>query len=96
MNEIRDYIREEIEKIKTGKEKPEKYYISKETLNKTVNMIDEVTSEKDNIIFDVDGNIIEVDTKSLYAKIFGAVYTECYDFCKNITEEAVNKFNERV
>lgn len=93
MNEIRDYIREEIEKIKTGKEKPEKYHITKNDCDKTVNMIDKVTSEKDNIIFDVDGNIIEVDTKSLYAKIFGAVYTECYDFCKNITEAAVNKFN---
>lgn len=96
MNEIRDYIREEIKKIKTGKEKPEKYYISSKILDKTVNMINEVTSEKDNIIFDVDGNIVEVDTKTLYAKIFGAVHLECYDFCKNITEAALDKFNKRV
>lgn len=54
MNKIRDYIQEEIEKIKTGKEKPEKYYISKETLDKIVNMIDEVTVDKNSIIFNIN------------------------------------------
>lgn len=96
MNEIRDYIRKEIEKIKTGKEKPEKYHITNNDLDKTVNIINEVTVDKNSIIFNIDENTIEVDTKSLYAKIFGAVYKECYDFCNNITEAALNKFNKRV
>ena len=96
MNEIRDYIREEIKKIKTGKEKPEKYHITNNDFDKTVNIINEVTVDKNSIIFNIDENTIEVDTKSLYAKIFGAVYPECYDFCKNITEAAINKFNKRV
>lgn len=63
MTKIINYIREEIEKIKTGKEKPEKYHITNNDFDKTVNIINEITVDKNSIIFNIDENTIKVIQK---------------------------------